>query len=111
MRTFAHATRYFKWSISILLLLMVTITQAQEKTITGLVKNNENGQPVENASVQVKGTNQVTASGNDGRYSIKANSDQVIVVTAVGFRPIEKLVGTQSVINFDMVTADKEMDV
>ena len=89
MRTFASAARLRKWTISILLLLFASISQAQEKTITGLVKNLEDGKPVVNATIMVKGTKLFTVSADNGNYSIKASPGQTLVVSSVGFKPAE----------------------
>ena len=92
------------------LLLVSTIMWAQEKTITGTVKNAEDGSPVIKATVQVKGTNVLTTTNDRGSYSIRANPSQVIVVSVVGFTPMEKTVGTSSVLNFDLDATAADME-
>ena len=83
---------------------------AQEKTITGTVKDAADGKVIDKATVQVKGTTQMVVTNNLGIFSIKANTGQVLVVSAVGFTSMEKPVGSQSVINFDLTSTDAQME-
>ena len=90
--------------------LVSAVLWAQEKTITGVVKNAGDGTPLVRATVQVKGTNKFATTDEKGHYSIKAVNSQTLVVTAVGFKASEKGVGTQSVLNFNLENASTEME-
>jgi TonB-linked SusC/RagA family outer membrane protein len=90
--------------------LVSAVLWAQEKTITGVVKNAGDGTPLVRATVQVKGTNKFATTDEKGHYSIKAVNSQTLVVTAVGFKASEKGVGTQSVLNFNLESASTEME-
>jgi hypothetical protein len=106
------AVRFYRFKTLLfgLLLLITSIgAWAQEKTISGHVKN-ESGSPLAGASVQVKGTNTVTATDEKGAFSIKAGSEQTLVVSAIGFATMEKAVGTETTINFDLAASSKEME-
>ncbi|HYK54932.1 MAG TPA: carboxypeptidase-like regulatory domain-containing protein, partial [Flavisolibacter sp.] len=72
--------------LSCFLILASTVLWAQEKTVTGVVKNAEDGSPLAKASVLVKGTKIMTATDDKGAFSIKASSNQVLVVSVVGFK-------------------------
>ncbi|MDB5206862.1 MAG: SusC/RagA family TonB-linked outer membrane protein [Flavisolibacter sp.] len=114
MRTIATAkTKMYKtktWLLSLLLVFVSAISWAQEKTITGIVKNAEDGKPVVNATVQVKGSKVFTVTDERGTFSIKANTGQTLVVTVVGFNAVERAVGTQTSINFDLSGSAGEME-
>ena len=58
---------------------MVLDVFGQSKTITGLVTDITDGQPVIGATVQVKGTSTGTATGMDGTYSINASPGDILV--------------------------------
>jgi len=106
------AVRFYKFKTLLFgLLLLITSmgAWAQEKTISGHVKN-ESGSPLAGASVQVKGTNTVTATDEKGAFSIKAANGQTLVVSAIGFATMEKAVGTETTINFDLAASSKEME-
>jgi TonB-linked SusC/RagA family outer membrane protein len=103
-----HCT--YKVLLFFFLLLTGSWVSAQEKTVTGLVRNSEDKAPVVRATVQVKGTKVFTSTDEKGQFSIKATNNQVLIVTAVGFKPLEKSVGNQSVVNFDMISTEAEME-
>lgn len=69
---------------------------AQNRTVTGKVTD-ANGAPVSGASVQVKGTNRGTVTGQDGSFSlgIPANA-RTLVISAVGQTAQEITVGNQT---------------
>lgn len=93
------------------LLSMVTVVVfAQQKTITGMVKNAENGSPLARASVQIKGANTGTTTDEKGAFTIIASDNQVLVVSAIGFNTLEKRVGNSTVINFELATTSTELE-
>ncbi|MDO6760862.1 SusC/RagA family TonB-linked outer membrane protein [Tamlana sp. 2_MG-2023] len=74
----------FSGILTLLLVLVVQLTFAQEKTISGTVSD-ESGLPLPGASVLVKGTINGTSSDFDGRYSIMAKTGDVLVYSFVGY--------------------------
>jgi len=96
--------------ISCLLLLVSALSWSQEKNITGIVRNADDRSVLPGASIQIKGTNKVTITDSKGAYSIQARNNQVIVVSVVGFKAIEKPVGNQTVINFELMPSSAEME-
>ncbi|MEO9022829.1 MAG: SusC/RagA family TonB-linked outer membrane protein [Ginsengibacter sp.] len=65
------------------------ITFAQQRTVTGTIKDN-NGAPVVNASVIVKGTTSGVATDANGHFSISVNSsDAVLVISSVNYKSKE----------------------
>ncbi len=118
MRTTATATqrtnRCVKWVLSFAMLLAFTVAaasnaQAQEKTVTGYVMG-DSSNPVANATVLVKGTSNSTLTNERGAFTIKANSNQSIVVSAVGYKPMEKKIGNSNMLNFQLVTSRAELE-
>nr|WP_315157481.1 TonB-dependent receptor [uncultured Flavobacterium sp.] len=65
-------------------LLFSVVLQAQDITITGKV-NDEKGMPVPGATVLLKGTTTASSSDFDGKFTIKAPSNGVLVVSFIGF--------------------------
>lgn len=79
--------------------LFFGVAFAQERTITGVVKD-EAGTPLPSASVLVKGTSHGVATDFDGKYSIKVPNDKaVLVFSSLGAKTVERPVGTNKVIN------------
>ncbi|MDX1829984.1 MAG: TonB-dependent receptor [Lutibacter sp.] len=88
---------WFKSFLTLLLVLLVQVSFAQQKTITGTVS--DEGGPLPGANVIVKGTNNGTQTDFDGNYTLKASVGDVIVFSYVGMNNIEKTVDNQNVIN------------
>ena len=71
---------------------------AQSRVVTGKVTDID-GNPVSFASVKVKNTNTGVSADANGAYSIRVNSNDVLVISAASFKDIEVPVGTQNVLN------------
>jgi len=92
------------------LVLMACMASAQQRTITGTVKNSVDGSPVSRVTVQLKGSNAGTTTDERGKYSIKATSGQSLIFSAVGFTEVEMKVGSQATIDVDIVSTTKELE-
>jgi TonB-linked SusC/RagA family outer membrane protein len=83
---------------------------AQEKTVTGRVLD-PNGQPVESASVLVKGTNIGTSTNADGRFELKVPANaKTLTISAVGFSDFDAAIGSRTSFEVSLVSADKDLD-
>lgn len=91
----------FSGILTLLLALVVQLSFAQQKTVTGTV-NDDAGLPLPGANVIVKGTSNGTQTDFDGNYSINVNQGQTLVFSYVGFSDQSKTVGTSNVINVKM---------
>lgn len=86
--------------------LLFTGTLLAQKTITGKVTDDKQN-PVPNASVVVKGTTTGTTTKADGTYSLTVPADATaLLISSVGMEPKEVAIGSQSVINVDVKSAD-----
>jgi TonB-linked SusC/RagA family outer membrane protein len=90
----------FDGFLTLLLALLVQITFAQEKTVTGKISDASG--PLPGVTVVVKGTSVGTQSDFDGNYSIKAASGAVLQFSFMGMKSVEKTVGASSVIDVVM---------
>ncbi len=90
----------FNGFLTLLLALIVQISFAQDKTVSGTVT--ENSGPLPGVSISVKGTNKGTETDFDGKYSILAKSGDVLVFRYLGFTPVEKTIGASNTINASM---------
>lgn len=93
----------------ILSLIAAISAMAQSATVSGVVRNAENNQPIPQASVQVKGSRTIVLTDNKGAFSLSAGRGQTLVVTVVGFQLAEKLVSGQSV-NFSLTPSEAQME-
>lgn len=62
-----------KWVVTLLLALVVQISFAQEKTVSGTVSDSSGSLP--GVSVLVKGTKTGTETDFNGKYTIKAKQE------------------------------------
>ena len=76
---------------------IVQLTFAQAKTISGTVT--ESSGPLPGVSVSVKGTGTGTETDFDGKYSIEAEVGDVLKFSYLGYKTVEKTVGSTNTIN------------
>ena len=85
-----------------LFLLFPGMLLAQDlKTVTGKVTD-DSGNPIQSASVKVKGAKGGTTTNASGVYTIKAKDGDVIVISAVSFGAKEITVGSQANYNVNL---------
>lgn len=87
----------FNGILTLLLALVVQISFAQEKTISGTVS--ESSGPLPGVSVLIKGTTQGTETDFDGKYTIKVNKGDTLSFSYLGYKVVEKVVGNSNTIN------------
>lgn len=85
---------------SLLFLLITTAASAQTKTITGLVRDDEN-QALVAASVSVKGTHAGVLTDENGRFSISMdiNKNDILVFSFIGMKNSEVSVSGKTELN------------
>ena len=87
----------FNGILTLLLALVVQISFAQEKTVTGTVSDDSGALP--GVSVLIKNTTTGTETDFDGKYTIKVKSGDVLVFSYLGYTTAEKTVGSSNTIN------------
>ncbi len=88
----------FSGILTLLLVLVVQLTFAQEKTISGTVAD-DTGLPLPGVNIIIQGTSTGTQSDFDGNYTIEAAQGQILVYSYVGFETQEVAVGASNNIN------------
>ena len=91
----------FSGILTLILALVVQLSFAQEKTITGNVTDNS-GLPLPGVNIIVKGTSTGTQSDFDGNYAISASVGQTLTYSYVGFETQEIQVGASNTIDVTM---------
>jgi TonB-linked SusC/RagA family outer membrane protein len=97
---------------TMLLCILMSLTQlsAQNQVVTGKVTDND-GSPIANASVLVKGTRLGVSANEQGVFSLSVpSSAKVLVISAVGFLQQEVKVVFGSPINISLAPGDKNLD-
>jgi TonB-linked SusC/RagA family outer membrane protein len=83
--------------------------QTTTKTVTGKVTSADN-QPIEGASISLKGGAKATSSDKTGKYSISVPANAVLVYSFVGYASKQESVNNRSEINMSLVAETKEVD-
>ena len=79
------------------LLIMSVSLMAQTKNVSGIVTDDMG--PVAGVSVIEKGTQNGVITDLDGKYSINVPQGATLVITSIGYKDVELLVGSQNVYN------------
>lgn len=87
-------------------IICLNVSLAQEsgntKTVNGLISD-ESNLPLIGASVQVKNTNTGTVTDADGKFTLSASADDVLVISYIGYATQEIEVGNQSNIEIQLL--------
>jgi len=98
----------FNGLLTLLLALMVQISFAQEKTVTGTVTDASG--PLPGVTVLIKGTNTGTQTDFDGNYSINAKEGDILKFSYIGMNTTEKTVGSSNQINVVMTESAQALE-
>ena len=101
-----------KFATFFLVLLLLQVSQsanAQQRTITGTVLSDDNT-PMQGASVTIKGRTDGTQTDVNGKFSVSANTGDVLVITAVGFSSQQFTIGTSSSVAITLKRDDSKLE-
>ena len=90
-----------------------TIVWAQNRPLTGTVKNSENGAAIVGASVVIKGTTKGTVTNVDGKFTLDVptkGTNNVLVISSVGFTSTEIKLTNQTSINATLTSDSKQLE-
>ena len=118
MKQFALCKRLFhgsllrkKLAVALLLLQAMLISQTvfgQARTVTGTVYG-DNGAPLANATVLVKGSAGGTSTGEDGTFSLSATSNSTLVISAVDYVTQEIKVGNKATVTVALTSSNRNL--
>jgi len=95
--------------LTTVMLLLVQIGFAQQKQISGTVKEAD-GFTLPGASVVIKGTTTGTSTDMDGNFQLSAKEGDVLTVSFLGFTTKELTVGNQTDYSVSLVSDSQIMD-
>ncbi len=98
----------FKWIFTLLVALSMQFSFAQDKTVTGTITDGK--LPLPGANVVIKGTAKGVSADMDGKFSIKAKSGDVLVVSFSGYEKKSVTVGSANSYNVAMKENAKVLD-
>jgi len=89
---------------------MVSSAVLAQNSVSGVVRNSSTGAAISNATVQVKGTNRGVSTSEEGSFTILANANETLVITAIGFAPFEQMIGSAKSITISLTPVSKELE-
>ena len=96
--------------LTLVFALFMQFIFAQEKTVTGIVKDSKGS--IAGVNVAIKGTNKATSTDFNGGYSIKANVGETLVFSFIGMGNQTRTVNaTNNVFNINLQQTVNELDV
>jgi TonB-dependent starch-binding outer membrane protein SusC len=99
-----------KYFLIIMFCIPPLLGVAQTRTITGKVTD-EKGNPVVNASVQIKGSEEGTTTNEQGEFSLRAGSNaRILTISSTGFGTQEVELGNRTNVVVSLLTEEKRLD-
>ena len=99
----------FSVILTLMLALVVQISFAQNKNVSGTVSD-DNGLPLPGATVVIDGTSTGVSTDFDGNYSISVSVGDVLVFSYVGYANQSQTVGASNTINVSMVPDNSALE-
>ena len=88
---------------------LLSVSAYAQRTVTGTVSDASNGEGLPSVSVKVKGTNVAAVTNFDGKYSISAGQNAVLVFTALGYAS-QEVTATGAVVNVKLQPQSTKLD-
>lgn len=95
--------------LTLLLVFLFQTISAQEKNISGVVKD-EVGLPLPGVNILVKGTTNGAQTDLDGNYQITANVGDTLVFSYIGMQSQEIVVGDSNTINVTLIEDASQLE-
>jgi TonB-linked SusC/RagA family outer membrane protein len=85
--------------------------KAQDRLVTGTVKDASSNQPLPGVTVLVKGTTIGTGTGLDGTFSLNVPAgNNTLVFRFIGYQTLERTIGSNSVVNVSLEVDAKQLN-
>ena len=97
------------WMLTPLLVLFISFSYAQEKTISGTVTD-QSGLPLPGVSIVEVGTTNGTQTDFDGNYSINVAQGQTLRFSYIGQKTVTRNVGASNTIDVQMEEDAQALD-
>ncbi|MEY2649343.1 MAG: hypothetical protein RL608_17 [Bacteroidota bacterium] len=88
---------------------LLSVSAFAQRTVTGSVTDAATGEGLPSASVRVKGTNNAAVTNYDGKYSITAGQNAVLVFSALGYAT-QEVAASGAVVNVKLAESTSKLD-
>jgi TonB-linked SusC/RagA family outer membrane protein len=107
---FKKLLQLLRWSSCFFMMLGISLSiHAQEKVVIGTVVD-ASGAFMPGVNIIVKGKNVAAVSDVNGKFSVKASEEDILVVSFVGYTAQEIKVGNQTTINVSLLEDIKQLN-
>ncbi len=96
-------------AFSLVMLFVPAVVHAQERTITGTIVSEDQKSALQGVTVRVKGTRRIVQTDANGKFTLKLNPGDVLVISYVGYQTQEVKAGTGDAIGINLKVADNMM--
>lgn len=97
-------------SLILACIMLVGQLAAQNRTVTGKITD-QNGTPIPNASVTIKGRSAGTTSEADGSFTLTVpSSTRNLVISSVGFTSTEASIGSLGIVNISLSLSNANLE-
>ena len=83
-------------------LLVSVVGYAQDETLKGRITSKSDGAGLPGANVLIKGTDRGSTTNVNGEYTLSSPDNAILIVSYIGFKPVEVAVGAKSVIDVSL---------
>ncbi len=88
--------------LSLLFIICIQVSNAQTRTLTGVVTDKNDGLPLPGVSIMIKGTHLGTATDAQGKYMLDVKSSDILEFSFVGMKSQTIPVGDRTLLNVAM---------
>jgi TonB-linked SusC/RagA family outer membrane protein len=88
---------------------LLSVSAFAQRTVSGTVTDAANGEGLPSVSVRVKGTNNAAVTNFDGKYSITAGQNAVLVFSALGYST-QEVTASGAVVNVSLSESTSKLD-
>lgn len=106
---FTHSVTFLQRFL-LVVLGVIAFGTLQAQSVSGTVTSAGDGSNLEGATVLVKGTTTGAFTDENGKYTVTAGPDAVLIVSYVGFERVEVAVGGRSTINVSLTASESTLD-
>jgi TonB-linked SusC/RagA family outer membrane protein len=92
---------FTKCCLAVFLLLSME-SLAQDKTLKGRITSRSDGAGLPGANVLIKGTDRGSTTNANGEFTLSSPANAVLVVSYIGYKPMEMAVGSKSFIELTL---------
>lgn len=103
------SSKFLPILLGVYLSLLSLLAVAQDRTVTGQVLADNDGSPIPGANIAIKGTSRGTTTDANGKYTISAPQDAVLVYSFVGTVSQDIKIGNQSIINVRLASDQRQL--